>query len=180
MTINHYLPKNWFSHPETILMITYAHTLLFLTMFGYFNISPPDFWNWGPPFVVFENVVTSQVTFYVLLVFTTTHQFLDTWVEETLDPYITYVRDPAERCTPNEKIRVASILTSYSFYRQINVILLVNLAIAQISFFVLFLVVTALATLLRTLVHVKDKSVCTSYENGTFIDTKKFDGSLAL
>lgn len=121
--------------------LTGSGILLFFT--GFFINS--DFFQWGPPVNIMGQDVTSNLTFYLLLVIFFGHQLINCWISQVVYPYIiNEIQNVNEqRIRYQQGALIISIL--FAIYSNLDLLIIINGTYSQISFFLMILLANSLS-----------------------------------
>lgn len=122
--------------PAKIMSVAYFYVVIIsvsLYTSGFYQNS--SFFAWGPPIKFFGQDITSQFTFYFLLLLIFFHQIVNNCVNSVVYPWIiNSVQDPKNRNMEYSNITALFLLNLFDIYSQLDVIFIVTGFMSQISF----------------------------------------------
>jgi len=122
--------------PGKIMSVAYVYVLLIsivLYSSGFYKNS--SFFAWGPPINFFGQSITSQASFYSLLLLIFFHQIVNNCVNSVVYPWIiNSVQDPKNRQMEYSDLTTLFLLNLFDLYSQLDVIFIVMGFMSQISF----------------------------------------------
>jgi hypothetical protein len=123
--------------PLKVIGIGFLFLSIFsITLFSMGFYADNEYFRWGPPLYIFKKNVTSNLQFYGLLIIFFLNQIINTLVTEVVYSWIVNcVQDPKSKTTYYSKKVSIFLVLSNAFYFSTNLMLVINGAYSQISFF---------------------------------------------
>jgi len=144
MSVNRY--NNTSLTPLRIILITYGFLGVFMSLLYKLNFYKSDYFNWGPPLIIFKRYVDSHTEFYLLLFMFFINKILNTLVTEIVYTWIVNcIQDPKSKNTYYSRNISLLIILLNSSHLSINSMFTINGSSSQISFLIIDLIGNTLA-----------------------------------
>lgn len=112
-------------------------SLIMVSFYGFGFYSDNTYFKWGPPLFFFNHEITSLSHFYCTLVMLFFHQILNSWVAETINPWIiNTVQNRENNNMYYSKATTLLLINLNSFYNQVHLAFIVSSITSQISFLI--------------------------------------------
>lgn len=122
--------------------------------------SDSTYFHWGPPVTFFDHIITSETTFYLLLVLIFVHQLITNWIYEVVYPWIiNTVQNQRHMTLDRNKSTCLAIVNLNSLYNQIHLAFIINGMTSQISFLVALILADFITLSYINWQYIKDKTV---------------------
>ena len=124
--------------PLKVMFMGFAFLFVFsIILFSMGFYSENEYFRWGPPLFIFKKKVTSNLQFYGLLFIFFLNQIINTLITEVVYSWIVNcVQDPKSKTTYYSKRISVFLVLSNAFYFSTNLMLVINGAHSQVSFFI--------------------------------------------
>ena len=117
-----------------------------------------SFFAWGPPVNVAGNLITDNLTFYILLVIFFFNEIMITWLDTTVYPYImNEVQNKNVKKTEYNMLTTLSMMFLFYVYSELDMIFIVNGSLSQISFPLSILAGNLLVQFVTTFCYMREK-----------------------
>lgn len=127
--------------PKTAIIV--AIVVFVLILIGLYPLNfykNNTYFEWGPPVVFFNYMITDQVTYNILLFIIFVQQIVNNWVTEVVSPWIINVIQNINNKTIEYSHKSCLLLVNlFSLYNHLHLIIVINGVISQVSFFVVLL-----------------------------------------
>ena len=123
--------------PLKVIVIGFSFlTIIAIIFYSMGFYTDNEYFKWGPPLYIFKKKITSNLQFYALLFIFFINQIINTLVTEVVYSWIVNcVQDPKSKTTYYSKKISILLVLSNAFYFSTNLMLVINGAYSQISFF---------------------------------------------
>ena len=128
--------------PPFVLAFGISEVILMMLLYNLLGLGG-RFFSWGPPVTFFSSTIETQRDFYVTLIIFGLNQLLYSWVYEVLQPWIyTEIQNNMCKNIQYSKWQSIMLVNLYYTYLAFTNVLVVQAAIAQISFLLVNLIAT--------------------------------------
>lgn len=139
----------------------FAFTFIIILTFyftGFYDDS--IYFHWGPPVVFFDHTITTEKTFYLILMMIFIHQLITNWIYEVVYPWvINTVQNQRHTTLDRSKSTCLAIVNLNSLYNQIHLAFIISGITSQISFLVALIIADFITLTYINWHYIKDKTV---------------------
>jgi len=137
--------------------------VILLTFYATGFYTDSTYFQWGPPITIFDHVVTSSGTFYLLLFFVFIHQLITNWIYEVVYPWIiNTVQNQRQTTLDRSKSSCLAIVNFNALYNQLHLALIISGITSQISFLAVLVIADFITLSYINWHYIKDKTVAMS------------------
>jgi hypothetical protein len=121
-----------------------GHTFLIVIIFTFYGFgfyTDNEYFSWGVPVTFLTYNITSETTFYCLLVLIFFHQLISNWIYEVVYPWIiNTIQNPRTTTLEYSKPTCLFIVNMNSLYNQLHMAFIINGITSQVSFLIILVI----------------------------------------
>jgi hypothetical protein len=128
--------KSRLTSPHIVIGAAYTYVVIIVcVLYGTGFYKDSTFFNWGTPIRFFNHEITSDTTFYTLLLMIFFHQIINNWVSTVVYPWIiNSIQDHKNKEMEYSRVTSLLIVNLFNIYSEIDVVFIVAGFMSQISF----------------------------------------------
>ena len=156
--------------PFVSIISGYIYVFIFAIVLANGDFNNSSFFTWGVPVTYMGKKINDEVTYYLLLIGIFFHQLINNWINEVTYPWIiNKVQNKDNKYLEYSKTKTMIIVNIFSFYSELDVVIIVSGIMSQISFFIVIVLANAISTTIISWLYINNK------DNHDFIHHRSFE-----